>query len=135
MTSETRIAYGSRVLRQGRSRPFARYQAKSAPSTGERLLATAVSAGEERVSLRTAREHRRARAWTQNGEILTAGGWSGQPQVGPGGRRLRRVDVVLSKMPRSSKILARHRTTDKTRALTCCRFDEGGRSGSDAALR
>src|SRR5262249_36827630 len=29
MTSETRIAYGSLVLRQGRSRPFAWYQAKS----------------------------------------------------------------------------------------------------------
>src|ERR671918_77425 len=41
MTSETRIAYGSRVRRQGRSRPCSRYQARSASSTGTSLLQNA----------------------------------------------------------------------------------------------
>src|SRR3954451_7660873 len=34
ITSETRIAYGSRVFRQGRSRPFSRYQSDSSSCTG-----------------------------------------------------------------------------------------------------
>ena len=33
ITSETRIAYGSRVRRHGRSRPFARYHSSSRSST------------------------------------------------------------------------------------------------------
>src|SRR4029453_18236694 len=37
MTSETRIAYGSRVLRHGRSRPCSSNQARSAASIGPTL--------------------------------------------------------------------------------------------------
>ena len=37
MTSETRIAYGSRVRRQGRSRPFVWNQASSSASTRSTL--------------------------------------------------------------------------------------------------
>src|SRR5918992_5368867 len=44
MTSETRIAYGSRVRRHGRSRPFSSYQARSRSSTGETLALTPAAA-------------------------------------------------------------------------------------------
>ena len=81
MTSETKIAYGSRVLRQGRSRPFARNQAKSARSTGERLLVAAAPEGEERVPLRTLREHPQLGAATGKREFVTRARGSGQPRA------------------------------------------------------
>ena len=57
ITSETSTAYGSRVLRQGRSRPFRRDQVKSAESIAERLLAAAAPEDGERLPLQTPCEH------------------------------------------------------------------------------
>src|SRR4029078_13139613 len=81
MPSETKTAYGSRVLRQGRSRPFARNQAKSAASTAQRLVAEAAPQGEYRSSPRTGREHHPSRTRRQKEEFLTPEPRSGQPRA------------------------------------------------------
>jgi excisionase family DNA binding protein len=78
MTSETKIAYGSRVLRQGRSRPFVRNQAKSSESIGERLLAAAAPEAGERLALRTPCEHLGLAVAEAKREFLTASRGSGQ---------------------------------------------------------
>ena len=57
MTSDTNIAYGSRVPRQGRPRAFSLYQAKTASCINAELVTTTGARYRSRRLLRTPCEH------------------------------------------------------------------------------